>query len=598
MEEFQFVIKIILILLTIADGIHDLQEIEDDIPCNHDLTSITTPINVPVFSRMLRESGYPEEDAKFLIDGFTEGFDLGYNGPTERCDYSQNLPLRVGSQEDLWGKVMKEVKLRRFAGPYDKVPFKNFMQSPIGLVPKAGNKTRLIFHLSYQFGSDMGSVNSNTPEELCKVRYKDLDYAVKASLKLLSDSEIFNESDTEKVLFYSKSDLQSAFRILPLSVRCYQWLVMKAVNPVSKKLSYFADKNLPFGSSISCALFSKFSEALRHLIEYKLGRSLVVTNYLDDFLFIAESKQACDEMVRNFLQLCKDISCPVSLDKTEWGSSKMIFLGILLDGYNHCLCVPLDKKTKALNLLRWILNKRSATVKEIQSLSGYLNFLNKAIVPGRAFTRRMYAAVTLDNLKQHHHVRISEEFKNDCRMWMKFLQENETTALCRPFIDIGQTEFAHQLNFYTDASGAIGYGCSFNKKWIQGFWDKRFLLEKRPSIQYLELYALCVGLLAWGHELTNAKFVIFCDNKAVRDMVNQTTSGCKNCMVLIRIITINNLIFNRRLLVKYVKSKENSLADSLSRGDFKEFWKLNPGANPREDPTPSMISPVWKIWLD
>ena len=61
---------------------------------------------------------------------------------------------------------MKEAKLRRYVGPYlkNQIPFENFIQSPIGLVPKDGGKdVRLIFHLSYPKNGD--SVNSNTPPE-------------------------------------------------------------------------------------------------------------------------------------------------------------------------------------------------------------------------------------------------------------------------------------------------------------------------------------------------------------------------------------------------------------------------------------------------
>ena len=51
---------------------------------------------------------------------------------------------------------MKEVQVGRFAGPsdLDNLPFDSFIQSPVGLVPKAGNKTRLIFHLSFDFGME------------------------------------------------------------------------------------------------------------------------------------------------------------------------------------------------------------------------------------------------------------------------------------------------------------------------------------------------------------------------------------------------------------------------------------------------------------
>ena len=50
---------------------------------------------------------------------------------------------------------MKEVNEHRYAGPFNELPFKYHVQSPVGLVPKAGNKTHLIFHLSYDFGDEM-----------------------------------------------------------------------------------------------------------------------------------------------------------------------------------------------------------------------------------------------------------------------------------------------------------------------------------------------------------------------------------------------------------------------------------------------------------
>ena len=78
------------------------------------------------------------------------------------------------------------------------------------------------------------------------------------------------------------------------------------------------------------------------------------------------------------------------MEKTEFGSIIMIFLGILLDGEKPSLSIPEDKRQKALNQLISIINKKKATIKEIQCLTGLLNFLNKAIIPGRAFTRRMY----------------------------------------------------------------------------------------------------------------------------------------------------------------------------------------------------------------
>ena len=88
---------------------------------------------------------------------------------------------------------MKEVALKRVAGPFNKIPFDNFIQSPIGLVPKAGgDKMQLIFQLSYDFQGDTEeekSLNYHTPRNKCSVKYRDLDYAVHAILSLATKSE-------------------------------------------------------------------------------------------------------------------------------------------------------------------------------------------------------------------------------------------------------------------------------------------------------------------------------------------------------------------------------------------------------------------------
>ena len=97
---------------------------------------------------LLVETNFDITKRKKLISGFRLGFDLGYRGPCTRTNISNNLPFTVGNATDMWNKIMKEVKLKQYAGPYQRheLPFDNFVQSLIGLVPKAGTKTRLIFH--------------------------------------------------------------------------------------------------------------------------------------------------------------------------------------------------------------------------------------------------------------------------------------------------------------------------------------------------------------------------------------------------------------------------------------------------------------------
>ena len=131
-------------------------------------------MNYQVLEKLFTETKYNLDKTQFLVHGFKEGFSLEYHGPMIRQSKSWNLPLTVGNKVILWNKIMKEVHLKRVAGPFNEIPFQNYIQSPVGLVPKAGgDQTRLIFHLSYDFGTNESdkSVNYHTPKHLCCTKY-------------------------------------------------------------------------------------------------------------------------------------------------------------------------------------------------------------------------------------------------------------------------------------------------------------------------------------------------------------------------------------------------------------------------------------------
>ena len=77
----------------------------------------------------------------------------------------------------------------------------------------------------------------------------------------------------------------------------------------------------------------------------------MVTNYLDDFLFLAFALWLCNQLIRHFLMICVYLGMPVSEEKTVWGSLRLVFLGILLDGERKILAVPQEKRDRAVNLL-------------------------------------------------------------------------------------------------------------------------------------------------------------------------------------------------------------------------------------------------------
>ena len=236
---------------------------------------IVTPIKVDEFWDLLMQSDYDKDKTNYLINRFQHGFDLGYRGPSECQDLSENIPIReCGSELEMWNKVMNEVKAKCYVGPFNfkDLPFKNFMQSPIGLVLKAGYKTRLIFHLSYDFGEreEQKSFNHHTPKELCSVKYNDIEHAVKACLDMMS--ELKSSGQTFKGIYFGKSDLSNAFRLVPGKVSQRKWLLLKARHPRLHETYFFVDLCMPFGVSIICAIFQSFSNALKRIMDWILQK--------------------------------------------------------------------------------------------------------------------------------------------------------------------------------------------------------------------------------------------------------------------------------------------------------------------------------------
>ena len=400
-----------------------------------DLQKIETPVDAQCLEHLLHESGYDPGKTKFLIDGFTEGFELGYEGPRNIRMVANNISFReIGNDITLWNKVMKEVELHRFAGPFNKPPFEHFIQSPIGLVLKdGGRETRLIFHLSHPRNKGM-SVNANIPAEKCKVSYPDFNKAVHLCLK------------AGRFCFLGKADTRSAFRNLGISVKDFCLLLLKARSPFDGEYYWFVDKCLPFGSSISCYLFQEFSDSVAHIVKYKTGEDLV--NYLDDYLFVALLKLLCNRQIEQFLHVCHMIRFPISIEKTYWGTTCMTFLGFLIDTINQTVSLPHEKIIKGQILIDGVLSNKSGkiTIKQLQRITGFLNFLGRCIIPGRAFTRRLYAYLGGENtkLKPHHHIRLNREIRSDLELWNVFIRH--PSVFCRPFLDFSKKWNADEIN--------------------------------------------------------------------------------------------------------------------------------------------------------
>ena len=380
--------------------------------------------------------------------------------------------------------------------------------------------------------------------------------------------------------------------------KSWKYLVLKCQHPTSGKTYYFVDKCMPFGASISCAIFQEFSNSVAYIVQFKTGHPLV--NYLDDYFFAAFKKSWCDSQIDEFLKVCNDISFPVSLEKTVWGSKLLVFLGLLIDTVQELVGIPMDKLHKALDMIEFFLNKRNqkATVHQIQRLAGFLNFLCKCIIPGRAFFRRLYSLIISEKkLLPHHHFRITEEVRLDLKIWKVFLEQPD--IFYRPFLDCVE-RWAHDIDMYSDASGSVskGAGAYCGTSWTFCQWDRQWMIQAKPSIEYLELFGVTMGVLLWIKRFRNSSIKLHCDNESVCKMINKSSTSCKNSMVLIRILVLECLRQNVFLTAEWVATSDNGKADALSRLQFERFRRLAKGKMDMwPEKLPEEIWPINKIWI-
>ena len=561
------------------------------------MEKIKTPVNPRALEYLLQLTNYDPVETEFLVDGFTNGFGIEYNGDTDVKMTSPNLKLEIGSRKELWNKVMAEVGKERYAGPFNDIPFQNYIQSPIGLVPKDnGKNTRLIFHLSYpriKKGSNrkQTSVNANTPKEKCTVRYPDFSKAIALCMKWINAASNCTAG---------KTDLKSAFRHFPIKPEDWRWLVMMAIHPENNKKYYFVDKCMPFGASISCSHFQRFSNALAHIFRVITKNDTI--NYLDNFFFAAIAAALLNLQLDIFTGICDIIQFPWAPEKTVRSCTRIVFLGLLIDTLAKKIFIPTEKIKTALCLINTLLGRKrnKVTIGEVQRLTGLLNFFGRCIIPGRTFNRRLYALVDKHAiLNKHHHIRLKNENKMDLLLWETFLKH--PSAFSRDFCDLMDEE-VEAIMLYTDASRNPNLGCGGHcyGAWFFMKWNKEFIVEKQPSIGYLELYAMTIGVVTWIHKFRNKKIAVFCDNMSVVNMINNKSSKCRNCMILMRIIVIHTLIYNVKLSATHVRTENNTISDSLSRLKFKRFAQATRHMKMDHESTkiPSSLEDMSKLWLN
>lgn len=233
---------------------------------------------------------------------------------------------------------------------------------------------------------------------------------------------------------------------------------------------------------------------------------------------------------------------------------------------------------------------KKVTLKFLQSLIDLLNFACQVVAPRRAFCRRLIDA-TMGVQKQKHRIRVSAEIKHDFHIWQQYLANyNGITVISNNILSSDK-----YLQLITDSAGGDwGFRNLFSGSWAHAKWPEKWLqTDLIYDMTFLALFPVYVAILTWQYSLSNKRILFHIDNMAVLLVLKNSTSKSKGVMAIGRELVLITLKNNNFVRTQHIPTKQNSVADCISRSLWKKCQQLAPDADPNPTQLPSQILNAW-----
>ena len=265
--------------------------------------------------------------------------------------HQEKIPLpRSFSQEEI-PMVEKEVQEMLQKGAIHMVPLDQTsggFVSHIFLVPRKGGGQRPVINLK--------NLNQFLRYEHFKME----------GIHMLRD--LLKKGD-----YMVKLDLKDAYFTVPIWVKHQKFLRF------FWKENRFEFACLPFGLASAPRVFTKIMKPVVALLR-QLGIRTIV--YLDDLLIMAKSQDLAKAHVTTALNLLEGLGFSVNYDKSVLTpTTKIKFLGFLVDSITLTLSLPQDKVKKVKKECQQLLNNPTPTIQELSKLLGHLTSSIQAVFP-------------------------------------------------------------------------------------------------------------------------------------------------------------------------------------------------------------------------
>lgn len=159
-------------------------------------------------------------------------------------------------------------------------------------------------------------------------------------------------------------DLKDAYFIVPIYKKHKKFLKFKFEGKM------FQFTCLPFGLCTSPYIFTKIMKPV--ISKLRLEGMLLIL-YLDDFLFIHNSKDLCEKNIQKAISFLQDLGFIINFEKsTLVASQKCKYLGFIIDSVSHILKLTDKKKNQIIKFANEFKKENSYKIRKFAVFLGIL----------------------------------------------------------------------------------------------------------------------------------------------------------------------------------------------------------------------------------
>ena len=192
-----------------------------------------------------------------------------------------------------------------------------------------------------------------------------------------------------------------------------------------------------------------------------------------------------------------------------------------------------EKIRQIRDMCELYVDKEVISKRKLQAVLGKLLYISKVIKPARGFLNRILN--TLRSMGHRTWIAVDDDFRKDMLWFRNFVSSFN-----------GSTTFAnwagpHDVEIHVDAS-LMGLGA---------IWDEHFysvhlpvFVKERDRIVVFEMLNVLLAMRVWGRQWTDRRVLIWCDNRAVVDVIKGGRTRDRELGAILREILMVQAVCN------------------------------------------------------